>query len=288
MGHSARAIFSISTRNEGLCALLALTFAFMTTQSNADTCGPSASPGLSGCIEATLTLNFLDYREPDVALNFGSSESIDVAGDFVPNPPGASISFADEQAFAAQTTVTATQNNQTFNLTYLNSPALPNYFSTLIPVSSGLIGPWNLSAANPNDGTLQVFTAAIIPADTPILPFINAVQASDSTPTATLSWIQPSFVVPANETPGATIYAEDISTRTVIDLVNLNNVTQGTNSYSLNNLPTESLVAGQNYVISVGTSLFSSNGAIVSTSRSFFNFAPQATPAAFAGPFNFP
>ncbi len=73
----------------------------MTTQTKAQTCGPL------GCIEEIDNFNFLQYLQPDAAVPFESfatpQKVIGVAADFVPNPPGPSIAFANEEAFAAQT-----------------------------------------------------------------------------------------------------------------------------------------------------------------------------------------
>jgi len=192
---NSRNFFASLIPCRGASAIVALAATFVPTQADSQTCG---SPGPLGCIEETFTLNFLDYREPDAAAGFVSQAAIDVAGNFVPNPPGPSINFLNEQAFAAQTTVTAMQNNQTYQLQYINSPALPDYWSTLVPVTTGLTGPWTLSVANPNYGALQISTAPIL-ADTPVLPYINNVNISNLTPTATVSWIQPSFAAPLRD-----------------------------------------------------------------------------------------
>jgi hypothetical protein len=277
MTGGAQAFFTTLALKRSSCVLIAVAGSLLTTPLRAQTCGPL------GCIEEIFTLNFLDYREPDATVGFVNRQSIDIGADFVPNPPGPSISFLNEQAFAAQTTVTATQNNQTYPLFYINSPALPNYWSTLVPVTTGLAGQWTLSVANPKYGTLEVSTAPI-PTGTPVLPFINNAQISSLTPTATVSWVQPSFQAPAGDTFGATIGAHNISTNTLIDLYNINNIAPGTlYSYSLSNFKTVPLTAGGNYAIEVDSALFSNNGAILSTSRNYFNFKLQTGGADPAG-----
>ena len=270
MKRNARKAFVPSAINGGLCTAIFVGSVVAATQSKAQTCGPD------GCIEETFTLNQLDYRQPDAALpgdNFTTPQLyVNPAGNFVPNPPGPSITFANEQAFAAQTTVTATQNGQAFNLQYLNSPALPDYFSTLVKYNAALAGSWTLQVANPGYGTLSVTTQAI-PPGTPKIPFITNIQASDLSPTATLSWFQPGFTLPPGTTRKTTLYVINLSNDQVIDLFNL----PGTpTSYKLGNLPTIPLSAGDNYAISVDTLLVNSiNGQNLTTSRSYFNFSPE-------------
>ena len=280
MAGRARAFFTILALIRSSCVLVALGGFSVTAPLNAQTCGHL------GCIEETYTLNFLDNAESDAALGFVNRQSIDVAGTFLPNPftpPGPS-----ELAFAAQTTVTATQNMQSFALQYINSPALPDYWRALVPVATRLTGQWTLLATNPSYGTLQVPTAPI-PTGTPVLPFINSVHISNLTPTATVSWIQPTVAPPPGATFGATIGARNISTGTVIDLDNIDDIKPGTlYSYDLTNFKTTTLVVGENYAIEVDSSLFDKSGVILSTSRSFFNFSPQAGAAGFSGPIQLP
>jgi len=262
--------------NRTYTALCCLALGISTTQGKADTFDLLAGP-----------FNFLDNRQPDAAVNNLSAPTllISTGVNLVPGSTGTSTTFAQEQAFAAQTTVIASQNGQTFTVPFVNSPALPYQFFTSVH-NTALTGPWTITASNPNIGTVTFPAGQAIAPTTPVVPFITQIQTSNLSPNATLSWVQPSFVVPSGATQTTTISVNDLTTRSLIDFFNISG---SATQYNLANLPTtpggQALVAGHNYALSVDTTLFSSTtGAELSTARSYVNFAPQSTPAPFSGP----
>jgi len=231
-------------------------------------CGQSAR---ANTVQQLASYNFIDNWGPDALLGISAPTLyLGVGGDFVPNPPGASISYSAMQAFAAQTTVTASQGGLTTGLQYLNSPILPNQWFAEIPYSPSLTGPWQLSVTNPSTGTSNFSTYAI-PANTPVLPLVTNIKASSNSAGATISWSSPSFTVPTGDQVSTYVFVYDSQAlRDVIQLAP--NVT----SYDLANLPS-GLASDQTYIISVQPFLFDETGTrVLSVSRSFLDFSPTS------------
>jgi hypothetical protein len=266
-------MFAPSRVDKGFALLVVVAGLGLTTQSKAQTCGPP------GCIEeiyndSILNLNFLEYLQPDAALPSRDFQNpqlyIGVGGNFVPNPPGASITFSNEQAFATQTTVTATQNGQTYPLYYQNSPAIPDFFGAIINYAPALTGSWTLQVTNPSYASVS-YTTQAIPSTTPVIPFISNIQVSNLSPTATLSWVQPTFTQPSGTTRYTTLSVQSIPSGQIIDQIYLSGAAT---SYNLANLAIP-MVAGSNYAISVDTALKSIyTDQVITTSYSYLNFAP--------------
>ena len=123
----------------------------------------TGTPGFPG------TFNYVGYNSSNVA--FGqpvATEFLSFGGRFHLG------SNSNEQTFASQTTVTATQNGVSFTVPYSNAVPDPNLFQKSISFNQSLIGSWQLTVSNPNYNSLVVNTAAV-PADLPAPPFITGV-----------------------------------------------------------------------------------------------------------------
>jgi hypothetical protein len=103
-----------------------------------------------------------------------------------------------------------------------------------------------LNLTNPNYRTYSDSTQTI-PSAIPFIPFISNVQASNLSPTAELSWVQPTFALPLGMFRQTEIDVIDLSNDQFIDLFNI----PGTStSYNLASLAIP-LSAGGNYAIAV-------------------------------------
>jgi len=162
----------------------------------------TGTPGFPG------TFNYVGYNSSNVA--FGqpvATEFLSFGGRFHLG------SNSNEQTFASQTTVTATQNGVSFTVPYSNAVPDPNLFQKSISFNQSLIGSWQLTVSNPNYNSLVVNTAAV-PADLPAPPFITGVTisgTSGTTTTPTISWNAPAVTVPSGYNQTTKVFIFDLN-----------------------------------------------------------------------------
>jgi hypothetical protein len=264
-------------------------------------------PAVATALQVQSYFNVYDSRESSV-LGPGGTFLLFGANITPAGPPGSPT--------PAPTTVSATQGSVTMPLNYQNDPGLPNQFADRIAYDPTLTGAWTLTASNPTttNTSLVITTLPIIPplANPPNpLPYISSPTTNGFTTTPTFSWALPSYSIPANTINRPQIYIWDtsippnpITGNPVVVLAQILPplTTSFTVPASFNSPPnTTSLIVGHNYVVSVENTLFNLGdtnalpqfiargyGSEVETSRSFFDFTPEANPPAFPGPVNLP
>lgn len=183
----------------------------------------------------------------------------------------------------AGTTATATRNNFTVSLPWIGTTVAPNQFQRTRTYNPNATGAWNLSFVNGQDVT-SVFTPTIVGAN--VLPFVRNVSASGSAVTPTLHWTIP------------TVSGIDVNA-VRINLFDHGRVRQSGNGadivYSHDFAPTTtqftiptalanglSLQIGNLYTAEIGlldsrsNNMPSSNADLLSRSRTFVDFVPQA------------
>jgi hypothetical protein len=230
------------------------------------------TPGFPG------TFSYIGYNSSNVA--FGqpvASTFLAFGGRFHSSNP-----LTNEQTFAASTTVTATQNNLSFNVPYSNAIPDPNLFQRTIAYNPNLTGQWNLTVSNPGYGTVSFPTTAI-PSTLPPPPFITGVTingTSNATTTPTISWNAPTYNPPSNYNQSTRVFIFDLNNnRQEIYRLDLSSSqTTFTVPTSLNLSPT-----GHYGVLIRDDFRTQSNATNGASSQSFFDFHPNAT-SQFSGP----
>jgi hypothetical protein len=231
----------------------------------------TGTPGFPG------TFNYIGYNATSVA--FGqpvASQFLAFGGRFHTSP------LSDQQAFAAQTTVTATQNGQSFNVPYFNALPDPNLFFRTIAYDPNLTGSWSLSVSNPNYAT-ATFNTSAIPAGLAQPTFINGITLSGTsatTTTPTISWTQPAYNPPAGYNQATRIFIFDLNNnRQEIYRIDLpSNQTTVVIPAEANLSPT-----GHYGVIIRNDFRTASNATNGASSQSYFDFTPSAS-SQFSGP----
>ncbi|WP_083636238.1 PEPxxWA-CTERM sorting domain-containing protein [Bradyrhizobium sp. AS23.2] len=234
------------------------------------------TPGFAG------TFNYIGYNSSNVA--FGqpvASEFLAFGGRFHP------ASNSNEQAFASQTTVTATQDGQTFNVPYYNAIPDPNLFFRTIAYNPNLTGSWQLTVSNPNYNTV-VFNTSAIPSNLPAPPFITGLTVSGTSQTVTtptVSWNVPAYTAPNGYSQATRVFIFDLSQSTKQEIYRID-LAPGQTSFTV---PTSiagygALLASGHYGVVVRndyrTQSNATNGA---SSQSYFDFHPNAI-SQFNGP----
>lgn len=156
------------------------------------------------------------------SLGFSAGELMRVGAATVrPNGDAGTVGFG-----STVNTVTGEVVNRTVFFT--PSPAIPNFFSRVMPYDPQLTGPWTLSFLNGSDFTQRVVS---LPAGTRQLPFVNGITLSGSSDHPTFTWSPP---------PGVHIdgYRVNIIDRSLIRPGNGGQVTSrdlgpGTTSYTV-------------------------------------------------------
>jgi hypothetical protein len=231
----------------------------------------TGTPGFPG------TFNYVGYNSSNVA--FGqpvASQFLSFGGRFSTSPA------SNEQSFAANTTVTATQNGMSFNVPYSNALPDPNLFQRSIVYDPTLLGSWQLTVSNPNYGTASFNTSAI-PSNLPAPPFISGVTisgTSNATTTPMISWNAPAYNPPSGYNQSTRVFIFDLNNnRQEIFRQDLSSSqTSLTIPASLNLLPN-----GHYGVLIRDDFRTQSNATNGASSQSFFDFRPNAT-SQFSGP----
>jgi hypothetical protein len=281
----------------------------MPTYVNADTI---MFGGCATTCAVALTSSLL-YTTGD-ALN-GSTPSLRdyISGTFVPSSTGTNTTFSQEQAFAANTTVTATQvnaatgNTVTRTLTYSNSPVHQDTWSASPLFKSNLVGSWQLTVTNPNYTnspfvvpTNGISSSLFQPGTEFSSNPLSILQVNTSTNTAvtnittsnpnsttpTISWNQASYTVPTGMVAGTFLTVNNAQGT-------LSNVASGFSGTSFTIPASWGLQAGQAYTFGVNTALYYVNGSgnIVSEAASahtLFDLHPSASTTTFSGPVYLP
>ena len=234
----------------------------------------TATPGFPG------TFNYIGYNASSVA--FGqpvASQFLAFGGRFHTSP------LSDQQTFAAQTTVTATQNGHSFNVPYLNSLPDPNLFFKTIAYDPSLRGSWELSVSNPNYAPVTFNTSAI-PASLAQPTFITGIALSGSSNTAQtattprISWTQPAYNPPAGYGQATRVFIVDLNdNQRVIYRADMSN------SQTTFDVPAEANLSqtGHYGVIIRNDFRTASNATNGASSQSYFDFTPS-TLSHFDGP----
>ncbi|SDJ62857.1 PEP-CTERM protein-sorting domain-containing protein [Bradyrhizobium lablabi] len=199
-------------------------------------------------------------------------------------------SGSNEQTFASQTTVTATQNGATFNVPYSNAVPDPNLFQTSIRYNPNLLGPWQLTVSNPNYNSLVVNTAAI--ANLPPPPFITGAAISGTSATVTtptITWNAPAAVaLPTGFTQNTKVFIFDLNNNK--QEIFRQDLPSGQTSITIPaNLPHFGpLNPNGHYGVLIRDDFrLNDNATTGASSQSFFDFHPNAV-TQFSGPVQVP
>lgn len=234
------------------------------------------TPGFPG------TFNYIGYNSSNVA--FGQSvpsQFLAFGGRFHPD------SNSDQQVFASQTTVTATQNGQSFNVPYFNAIPDPNLFFRTIAYNPNLTGSWQLTVSNPNYNTV-VFNTSAIPSNLPAPPFITGLTitgTSQTVTTPTVSWNAPAYTAPSGYNQATRVFIFDLSQNPKQEIFRID-LAPGQTSFTVpSSIPGYgALAAAGHYGVVVRndyrTQSNATNGA---SAQSFFDFRPNAV-SQFSGP----
>jgi len=231
----------------------------------------TGTPGFPG------TFNYIGYNAQNVA--FGqpvASQFLAFGGRFHTSP------LSDQQTFAAQTTVTATQNGHSFNVPYNNSLPDPNLFFRTIAYDPSLTGSWSLSVSNPNYAA-ATFNTSSIPAGLAQPTFISGIAlsgSSNTTTTPTITWTQPTYNPPAGYNQATRVFIVDLNNnQQVIYRADLQN------SATTFNVPADANLSltGHYGVIIRNDFRTADNATNGASSQSYFDFTPS-TLSQFNGP----
>jgi len=238
------------------------------------------TPGFPG------TFDYVGYNSSNVA--FGqpvASQFLSFGGRFHLE------SGANEQTFASQTKVTATQNGVSFNVPYSNAVPDPNLFQTSIKFNQNLQGPWQLTVSNPNYNSLVVNTAAIN-TSLPPPPFITGATISGTSATVTtptISWNAPASVaLPANYSQDTKVFIFDLNNNK--QEIFRQDLASGQTSVTIPaNIPGFGPLdpAGHYGVLIRDDFRLQANATTGASSQSFFDFHPNAV-SQFSGPVQVP
>lgn len=232
------------------------------------------------------TFNYIGYNSSNVA--FGqpvSTEFLAFGGRFHLS------SGANEQTFASQTTVTATQNGVSFAVPYSDAIPDPNLFQKTIPFNSSLTGSWHLTVSNPNYNSLVLNTAAI-PSTLPPPPFITGATISGTSTTVTtptISWNAPSVVtLPADYKQTTKVFIFDLNNNK--QEIFRQDLSPGQTSITIpSSIPGFGALSptGHYGVLIRDDFRLQSNATTGASSQSFFDFRPNAV-SQFSGPVQVP
>lgn len=178
----------------------------------------------------------LEHRAVN-SLGFTSGELMRIGAATVsPNGDAGTTAFGS-------TTNTVTGATVTRTIAFSPSPAIPNFFSRVMPYDAQLTGPWTLTFRNGLDATQRVVK---LPAGTAQLPFVNGITLSGSSAHPTFTWSPPpgvhidgyriniydrSLVRPGN---GGQVTSRDLSPDTTSYTVDGTDFTVPGYSFSLN------------------------------------------------------
>ena len=241
------------------------------------------TPGFPG------TFNFVGYNSSNVA--FGqpvATEFLSFGGRFHPG------SGSNEQAFAAGTTVTATQNGVSFTLPYSNAVPDPNLFQKSIAFNPSLTGSWQLTVNNPSTtptyNSLVVNTAAI--PNLPVPPFITGATiagTSATVTTPTITWNAPASVpLPSGYNQNTRVFIFDLNNNK--QEIFRQDLTSGQTSVTIpSSIPGfGALDPNGHYGVLIRDDFrLNSNATTGASSQSFFDFHPNAI-SQFSGPVQVP
>lgn len=244
--------------------------------------------GLGGpvCVNAlpvTITTPFINYENEAInSLGFGTGLSLRFgANSVVPNGVNGTTGVATSTDLA-----TALQVSR--QISFLPSPANPNFFQRNIPINSNLLGPWTMTFTNGADSAQSIVQ---LPAGASVVPFVNSITLSGTSENPTFSWSPP---------PGVTVngYRINIFDKALVNLdpakgpINIGQVSSRSlqpNQTSYTVLPSDFTVAGNAFAlgnkysiqISViqtrdGTSSNLGNANLASISRVYADFTPNA------------
>jgi hypothetical protein len=236
------------------------------------------------------TFNYVGYNSSNVA--FGqpvATQFLSFGGRFSASPA------ANEQTFASQTTVTATQNGVSINVPYSNAVPDPNLFQASIPFNSNLTGSWQLNVSNsstsPTYTPLVVNTAPIL-STLPPPPFITGATISGTSATVTtptISWNAPAVVaLPPGYNQSTKVFIFDLDNNR--QEIFRQDLTPGQTSVTIpGTIPGFGALSptGHYGVLIRDDFRLNSNATTGASSQSFFDFHPNAV-SQFSGPVQVP
>lgn len=254
-------------------------------------------------ISETDFLNFLDFRQVN---SFAAASTYLSVGVYAV-PSGTSAAPSPDGTSVVASQVSSTCSEPALAVPYNNEPSQPSLFFTSLAYNPstqtpGCTGPWTLTITNATatNSPFVVNTgpiAGVVPLNAQVVPFVTNAATSDLSTTPTISWTVPSgWTVPAGTTVHGVVNIYPVNaagTGTEPGVVHINTPAAPGEAVSIPIVPggnNQALAVGTSYLVSVQTNLWLTayNNSTVEVTRSYFNFAPQASPPSFSGTINLP
>ncbi len=220
------------------------------------------------------TFHFRSLITPNT-LGVLSGDTLTLGGDFTPNPrTGDGATTVKASQGTAPCTCGTVACPAVLNVPYLDSPALPNEYATILPYCPDLAGSWTLTVQNPGSSNSPFVTSTPSVGNATNPGFIRGFSLTGAGPTPTFNWILPDL----SHNSQTLFISERLPSGqpTIIHIVGL---APEATTYMV---PTTlsgggTLVEGKHYWVSINLNYTRADGSLLSRSRSIFEFLVQTS-----------